>query len=76
MWVTEWAARPGGVKEKTFTAMDTPNMVRFQGRIGLPDGGSYLDGRRAIPDGRVRRDLPPQGVRCCIELPGDFRMLL
>lgn len=43
VWVTEWATRPGGVKEKTFQAMDTPGTVRFQGRIPLPDGGSYLD---------------------------------
>ena len=43
VWVTEWATRPGGVKEKMFQPLDTPNQVRFQGRISLPDGGSYLD---------------------------------
>jgi hypothetical protein len=43
VWVTEWATRPGGVKEKTLQVVETPDTVRFQGRMVLPDGGSYLD---------------------------------
>ena len=43
VWVTEWAARPGGVKEKTFRSLDAPDTVRFQGRILRADGSSYLD---------------------------------
>ena len=43
IWVTEWATRPGGVKEKTWQEVDEPDLVRFQGRIVLPDGRSYLD---------------------------------
>ena len=57
VWVTEWATRPGGVKEKTFEVMDSPNVVRFQGRIALPDGGSYLDRTTLtrLPSGDVRQ---------------------
>lgn len=43
VWVTELATRTGGVKQKTLHPVDMPNQVRFQGRIALPDGGSYLD---------------------------------
>ena len=57
VWVTEWATRAGGVKEKTFEAMDSPNDVRFQGRIVLPDGGSYFDRTTLtlLPSGDVRQ---------------------
>ena len=43
VWVTEWATRPGGVKEKTLQTMDTAGTVRFQGLILLPGGSRYLD---------------------------------
>jgi hypothetical protein len=57
VWVTEWATRPGGVKEKTFQAMDSPGEVRFQGRIVRPDGSSYLDRTTLtrLPSGNVRQ---------------------
>jgi hypothetical protein len=57
VWVTEWATRPGGVKEKTFRAMESPDKIRFQGRIALPDGGSYLDRTTLtlLPSGDVRQ---------------------
>ena len=57
VWVTEWATRPGGVKEKVRQAMDDPNQVRFQGRITSPDGGSYLDRTTLtkLPSGEVRQ---------------------
>lgn len=57
VWVTEWATQPGGVKEKTWQAMDDPSQVRFQGRIPLPDGGSYLDRTTLtkLPSGEVRQ---------------------
>lgn len=57
IWVTEWATRPGGVKEKSFQATDVPGTVRFQGRIPLPEGGSYLDRTTLtrLPSGEVRQ---------------------
>ena len=57
VWVTQWATRPGGVKEKTQQQIDDANKVRFQGRITLPDGGSYLDRTTLskLPSGEVRQ---------------------
>jgi hypothetical protein len=57
VWVTEWATRTGGVKEKTLQAVDAPNRVRFQGRIALPDAGYYLDRTTLtlLPSGEVRQ---------------------
>ena len=57
VWVTEWASRPGGVKEKTRQPLDAAGQVRFQGRITLPDGRSYLDRTTLtrLPSGEVRQ---------------------
>jgi len=57
VWVTQWAARPGGVKEKRWQALDDPARVRFQGRIVLPDRSSYLDRTTLtkLPGGDVRQ---------------------
>lgn len=57
VWVTSAPTRPGGVKEKVLLdSYDGPG-VRFQGRIRLPDGGSYLDRTTLVPrdGGRVRQ---------------------
>lgn len=43
VWVTEWATRPGGVKEKSRQPTASINDVRFQSVIALPDGRRYLD---------------------------------
>lgn len=43
VWVTEWATRPGGIKEKTREELDDPNQVRFQGTIVAESGEPYLD---------------------------------
>ena len=43
VWVTEWATQPGGVKEKLWQPLADPLQVRFQGRISMPDGETYLD---------------------------------
>lgn len=37
------ATRTGGVKEKKLQAMGSKDEVRFQGRVVLPKGSSYLD---------------------------------
>ena len=57
VWVTEWATRPGGVKEKTQLQIDAADKVRFQGRIALADGSSYLDRTTLslLPSGEVRQ---------------------
>lgn len=57
VWVTEWATRPGGVKEKTWKDMDVPDQVRFQGTISLPGGRNYLDRTTLtrLPSGDVRQ---------------------
>lgn len=57
IWVTEMAARRGGVKEKQLVADYPGPGVRFRGRIALKDGGSYLDQTTLEPldDGRVRQ---------------------
>ena len=57
VWVTEMAARRGGVKEKQLVADYPGPGVRFRGRIALKDGGSYLDQTTLEPldDGRVRQ---------------------
>ena len=64
VWVTSSPARPGGVKEKVLLeSYDGPG-VRFQGRIRLRGGGSYLDRTTLIPrDG--------EGVRQVIETSSD-----
>ncbi len=57
VWVTEWAMRPGGVKEKTQQRIDDADKIRFQGSIKLPDGSSYLDRTTLsrLPSGEVRQ---------------------
>ena len=57
VWVTGWATRPGGVKEKTLQATESTDEVRFQGRIFVPDGSSYLDRTTLtrLPSGDVRQ---------------------
>ncbi len=56
-WVGEWAANPGGVKEKTLVEQTEGNGVRFQGTISRPDGSRYLDRTTLTPnaDGSVRQ---------------------
>ena len=63
VWVTEWATRPGGVKEKVWQQLDQPDQVRFQGRITLPDGRSYLDRTTLtrLPSGDVRQVIETSG---------------
>jgi len=57
VWVTAGARAPGGVKEKRLVETGPDGSVRFQGEIGLPDGGSYLDRTTLtpLPDGTVRQ---------------------
>lgn len=59
VWVTEWATRTGGVKEKFHQSIDGRDAVRFQGRIMAPDGSSYLDRTTLTPlqDGSVRQHI-------------------
>jgi hypothetical protein len=56
VWVTAWAANPGGVKEKTNVESDAAS-VRFQGEISHPVHGRYLDRTTLTPnkDGTVRQ---------------------
>ncbi len=56
VWVTPNALRVGGVKEKRMTER-VGDGLRFQGTIGLPGGGSYLDRTTLTPepDGTVRQ---------------------
>jgi len=57
VWVTEWAANPGGVKEKTHVDNLPNGVVRFQGRLHHPDVGTYLDRTTLTPieNGKVRQ---------------------
>jgi len=57
VWVTEWAANPGGVKEKSQVELSDGDGVRFQGTISHPVYGSYLDRTTLTPntDGTVRQ---------------------
>ena len=57
VWVTEWATRTGGVKEKFHQPLAGTNAVRFQGRIETSDGSGYLDRTTLTPlgDGSVRQ---------------------
>ena len=43
IWVSEWSANPGGMKEKTLIAGVPDNGVRFQGELRHPEMGTYLD---------------------------------
>lgn len=57
VWVTEWAASPGGVKEKTHLADLASKAIVFQGEIKHSDVGTYLDRTTLAPiqNGRVRQ---------------------
>lgn len=59
VWVTERAAAPGGVKEKTMIERYDDGGVRFRGEIALPDGRTYLDRTtlRPMDGGRVRQHI-------------------
>jgi hypothetical protein len=59
VWVTELAANPGGVKQKSHVDEMTGDSVRFQGRISHPGLGSYLDRTTLTPnaDGTVRQHI-------------------
>ena len=56
-WVTDQAARAGGLKEKHLIARLTGGGIRFQGEIALPDGRLLLDRTTlaAEPNGEVRQ---------------------
>ncbi len=57
IWVTEWAANPGGVKEKTHIDSLPNEAIRFQGQLQHPDVGKYLDRTTLTPieKGKVRQ---------------------
>ena len=57
VWVTEWAANPGGVKEKVRVPVSANGAVRFQGQVRRPDSGIYLDRTTltALENGAVRQ---------------------
>jgi hypothetical protein len=49
VWVTEYSANPGGMKEKTHTATLPNDAVRFQGVLKQPKIGEYLDRTTLTP---------------------------
>lgn len=57
VWVTPYATRPGGLKEKQLVERFPDGGTRFQGEIVMADGGSYLDRTTLTPnnDGTVRQ---------------------
>jgi hypothetical protein len=57
VWVTEWSANPGGMKEKTLVEEMPDKGVRFQGEIKHPKIGVYLDRTTLTPleNGDVRQ---------------------
>jgi hypothetical protein len=57
VWVTEWANRPGGVKEKTIVDIAPEDGVRFQGSLHHLDVGEWLDRTtlKALENGEVRQ---------------------
>jgi hypothetical protein len=57
VWVTEYAALPGGLKEKRLVARFGDGGLRFQGEIPLGDGRSILDRTTLtpLPDGTVHQ---------------------
>jgi len=59
VWITDAAAMPGGMKEKTLVERLEGGAVRFQGTIRLEGRGSYLDRTTLTPlvDGRVRQTI-------------------
>ena len=59
VWVTQWATRPGGTKEKTWVDTGNPDSVRFQGAMQHADSGTWLDRTTLtrLPDGTVRQRI-------------------
>ncbi len=57
IWVTEWANRPGGVKQKTIVDIRPQDGVRFQGVLYHPDVGEWSDRTtlKAVDNGEVRQ---------------------
>lgn len=57
VWVTPWAANPGGVKEKSHVETLPDGSVRFQAGMRHTDAGSWLDRTTLTPleDGNVRQ---------------------
>ncbi len=49
LWFTQWANRPGGIKEKILIKKFPNGGIRFQGLIIKPDGGTYLDRTTLTP---------------------------
>lgn len=64
VWVTPWAANPGGVKEKSLVETLPDGSVRFQGEMRHPDAGAWLDRTTLTP-------LEDGGVRQLIEISRD-----
>jgi len=64
VWVTDYAAQSGGVKEKKLVARLDDGGVRFQGTIIGPRGNPYLDRTTLTP-------LPGGEVRQVIEYSRD-----
>lgn len=57
VWVTQWAIRPGGVKEKNRIDIPSGDGVRFQGQLQHAEIGEWLDRTTLIPlaNGEVRQ---------------------
>lgn len=64
VWVTEWARRTGGVKEKRLIARTPDGGVRFQGELRDSAGGVILDRTTLSP-------LAAGEVRQLIEVSSD-----
>lgn len=64
VWVTGFAAMPGGIKEKALVERLPGGGLRFQGRVPRPGGRSVLDRTTLTP-------LPEGRVRQVIEISGD-----
>jgi hypothetical protein len=57
LWKQVWVTDAGPIKEKRLVQPPSPDSVRFQGEIPLPDGRTILDRTTLtrLPDGRVRQ---------------------
>ncbi len=57
VWVTPFTDQPGGLKRKDMIEEFGNGGVRFEGRVLLPNGDSYLDRTTLTPnkDGKVRQ---------------------
>ena len=64
VWVTEWANRPGGVKEKAMIDIAPGEGVRFQGKLQHPDVGEW-------PDRTTLKPLENGAVRQLVETSAD-----